>query len=113
MWLLVDFSTWAGLTKVSVSWSVRKNNPQIDKIFLKGKKIAATKGKFLTVDHNMDVDNHGQGQNTDLQDLGSLKDMPEEVLEIIRLRNSPHFLDALSLAALKPALTLKLFTIFK
>jgi midasin len=60
----------------------------------------------------MDVDSHNQGQNFVLQDLSSLKDMPEEVLEIIRLRNSPQFLEALSLAALKPALTFKLFIIF-
>lgn len=61
----------------------------------------------------MDVDSHEQGQNAALQELSSLKDMPEEVLEIIRARNSPQFLDELSVAALKPALTLKLFIIFE
>ncbi|CZT51110.1 related to midasin (AAA ATPase) [Rhynchosporium secalis] len=39
-----------------------------------------------------------------------LDELPEEILEIIRLQNSPRFLDALAVAALKPELTLQLFT---
>ncbi|KAL2064559.1 hypothetical protein VTL71DRAFT_3696 [Oculimacula yallundae] len=39
-----------------------------------------------------------------------LEELPEEILEIIRLQNSPRFLDALAVAALKPELTLQLFT---
>lgn len=61
----------------------------------------------------MDVDGHARGQNAVLQNLSSLKYMPEEVLEVIRARSSPRFLDTLSLAALKPELTLKLSIIFE
>ena len=61
----------------------------------------------------MDIDSHEHGQNAVLQDSSSLKDMPEELLEIIRARKSPQFLDTLGIAALKPALTLRLFIIFE
>lgn len=60
----------------------------------------------------MDIDDPEYGQNAVLQDSSLLKNVPEEILEIIRLQNSPRFLEALSLAALKPALTLELFARF-
>ncbi|RDW65425.1 midasin [Coleophoma crateriformis] len=41
----------------------------------------------------------------------ALETLPEEVLEIIRLRQDPEFLSTLAIAALKPTLTLQLFTI--
>ncbi|KAL3419302.1 denitrification regulatory protein NirQ (ATPase) [Phlyctema vagabunda] len=41
------------------------------------------------------------------------RDLPAEVLEIIRLRNTPQFLSSLAVAALEPHLTLSLFTRFE
>jgi midasin len=58
----------------------------------------------------MDIDMKDNGQNVGLVRPSPLKDIPNEILEIIRLQTSPQFLDTLSLEALKPALTLKLFT---
>ncbi|KUJ07208.1 midasin [Mollisia scopiformis] len=57
---------------------------------------------------NADEDMNGQIPTPGIE--GSLEDLPEEILEIIKLQNSPQFLDALAIAALKPELTLKLFT---
>ncbi|KAF7879819.1 uncharacterized protein EAF02_007989 [Botrytis sinoallii] len=39
-------------------------------------------------------------------------DLPEEILEIVNLQQSPHFLETLAISALKPKQTLKLFTYF-
>ncbi|PQE19082.1 hypothetical protein CJF30_00007426 [Rutstroemia sp. NJR-2017a BBW] len=36
-------------------------------------------------------------------------DLPAEILEIVRLQQSPHFLDTLAVSSLKPKLTLRLF----
>ncbi|KAH6668907.1 hypothetical protein B0J14DRAFT_674425 [Halenospora varia] len=44
---------------------------------------------------------------------GYLKDLPEEILEIIKLQSTPQFLDVLAGKALEPSLTLKLFTQFE
>ena len=41
-----------------------------------------------------------------------LEDLPEEILEIVRLKTTPPFLDSLAQEALNPSSTLKLFTIF-
>ena len=41
---------------------------------------------------------------------GAGEQLPEEILEIIRLQNTPRFLDALASQALKPTLTLGLYT---
>ncbi|KAM0175322.1 hypothetical protein ACHAPF_005582 [Botrytis cinerea] len=38
--------------------------------------------------------------------------LPEEILEIVNLQQSPHFLETLAISALKPKQTLKLFTYF-
>ncbi|KAB8301531.1 hypothetical protein EYC80_003378 [Monilinia laxa] len=38
--------------------------------------------------------------------------LPEEILEIVHLQQSPQFLETLAISALKPKLTLKLFTYF-
>ncbi|KAF7863118.1 hypothetical protein EAF04_007201 [Stromatinia cepivora] len=38
--------------------------------------------------------------------------LPEEILEIVQLQQSPHFLETLAISALKPKQTLKLFTYF-
>jgi Midasin AAA lid domain/AAA domain (dynein-related subfamily) len=43
----------------------------------------------------------------------SLENLPEEILEIVRIQRTPRFLDALAIAALKPQLTLKFFTQFE
>ncbi|KAI6712893.1 hypothetical protein JHW43_004547 [Diplocarpon mali] len=43
-------------------------------------------------------------------EAGKLAELPEEILEIIRLQKTPRFLDALAVAALKPNLTLPLFS---
>ena len=61
----------------------------------------------------MDVDEDSMGQNDVLRGGSSLEELPEEILEIIRLQQTPQFLDSLAAAALKPALTLKLFTQFE
>ncbi|KAE8442887.1 hypothetical protein EG329_002559 [Mollisiaceae sp. DMI_Dod_QoI] len=45
-----------------------------------------------------------------LEGKSNRNDLPQEILEIIQLQTSPQFLDALAIAALKPELTLKLFT---
>ena len=60
----------------------------------------------------MELDTQINGQNADLQDSSYLEDVPKEILEIIQLQSSPQFLEALSLAALKPVLTSKLFAHF-
>ena len=57
----------------------------------------------------MELDAQVNGENADLQDSSYLEDVPQEILEIIQLQSSPQFLEALSLAALEPALTSKLF----
>ncbi|PBP16626.1 ATPase [Diplocarpon rosae] len=55
----------------------------------------------------------GEGNDTPVDGLKKgekLVDFPEEILEIIRLQKTPRFLDALADAALKPDLTLRLFS---
>ncbi|KAK0118514.1 hypothetical protein ONS95_007405 [Cadophora gregata] len=47
---------------------------------------------------------------TGVESTEILEELPQEILEIIRLQSSPRFLDALAVAALKPELTLQLFT---
>ncbi|KAG9243517.1 hypothetical protein BJ878DRAFT_583161 [Calycina marina] len=49
------------------------------------------------------------GQHATIQDSSYLEEVPAELLEIIQSRKSPQFLEALSVAALKPTLTSKLF----
>jgi midasin len=61
----------------------------------------------------MDVDGEKTGQIDVMTGRTFLEDLPEEILEIIRLQQTPQFLDFLAVAALKPALTLKLFTQFE
>ncbi|KAH8594855.1 hypothetical protein B0O99DRAFT_661844 [Bisporella sp. PMI_857] len=60
----------------------------------------------------MDYNEKMNGQHIVPRDSSNLKDMPEEVLEILQLQKSPQFLHALSIAALKPNLTAQLFTQF-
>ncbi|KAL5322228.1 hypothetical protein ACEPPN_010200 [Leptodophora sp. 'Broadleaf-Isolate-01'] len=58
----------------------------------------------------MDID-QPNGENLGGMENGEmLEELPEEILEIIHLQNSPRFLDALAVAALKPELTLQLLT---
>lgn len=45
-------------------------------------------------------------------DNNSQSNLPEEILEIVHLQQSPHFLETLAISALKPKQTLKLFTYF-
>ncbi|PBP24206.1 ATPase [Diplocarpon rosae] len=55
----------------------------------------------------------GEGNDGPIYGLkkgGNLAELPEEILEIIRLQKTPRFLDALAVAALKPDLTLRLFS---
>lgn len=54
----------------------------------------------------MEIDNSEDGQN-------GLRDLPDEIREIIRIQNTPRFLGALAQTALQPALTLKIFTTFE
>src|ERR1700733_9567228 len=61
----------------------------------------------------MDIDGEKMGQIDVMTGITSLEDLPEEILQIIRLQQTPQFLDLLAVAALKPALTLKLFTQFE
>ena len=58
----------------------------------------------------MDLDEETNGPNAISQVLSSLGDMPEEILQIVAMQQSPKFLDALAAAALKPQLTTRLFT---
>ncbi|CZR69956.1 related to midasin (AAA ATPase) [Phialocephala subalpina] len=58
----------------------------------------------------MDVDEDTNVPVSALEAQSSLQDLPEEILEIIKLQTSPHFLDSLAITALKPELTLGLFT---
>ncbi|RDL37384.1 Midasin [Venustampulla echinocandica] len=60
----------------------------------------------------MDIDLPDKGQNSVPQVSGSLEDLPEEILEILRLQKSPQFLEVLATAALKPKLTIELFIRF-
>ncbi|KAH8671889.1 hypothetical protein BGZ60DRAFT_514599 [Tricladium varicosporioides] len=55
----------------------------------------------------MEVENGVQGAESCLNDL------PDEILEIIKLQSTPQFLHVLATRALKPSLTLKLFTQFE
>ncbi|RFU29962.1 hypothetical protein B7463_g6350, partial [Scytalidium lignicola] len=60
----------------------------------------------------MDLDGvHARG--VQVENGSSLNDLPDEILEIIRLRQSPTFLETLTTAALQPTLTLKLFLRFE
>jgi midasin len=61
----------------------------------------------------MAVNGTNHGQNDIAPALGRLADLPEEILEIQRLHNSPQFLDSLALTALHPNYTLRLYTIFE
>jgi midasin len=67
-------------------------------------------GQICAQQHEMELDSPNNGQNSVLHYTSLLKDMPEEILEIIRLQKSPHVLDTLSTTALDPSLTLQLFT---
>ncbi|KAI9048877.1 hypothetical protein LZ554_006731 [Drepanopeziza brunnea f. sp. 'monogermtubi'] len=58
----------------------------------------------------MDVDNRNERGEDILSNGNDLGELPQEILEVIRLESSPRFLDALAVAALKPELTLRLFT---
>ncbi|KAF8853024.1 midasin [Acephala macrosclerotiorum] len=58
----------------------------------------------------MDIDEDMNGSEPILNGNSLFQDLPQEILEIIQLQTSPHFLDSLAIAALKPELTLKLFT---
>src|SRR6187402_3612132 len=58
----------------------------------------------------MNVNDKKEGRMDLFPQERRFEDLPEEILEIIRLQQSPRFLDALALAALKPELTLELFT---
>lgn len=58
----------------------------------------------------MDIDEENQGREHVLEHGEKLAELPQEIWEIVRLENSPRFLDALAAAALKPELTLRLFT---
>ncbi|KAF4625784.1 hypothetical protein G7Y89_g12380 [Cudoniella acicularis] len=61
----------------------------------------------------MDIDDLEEGRNVVLRTESSLEDLPEEILEIVRLKESSQLLDVLAAAALKPNLTLKLFVYFE
>jgi midasin len=58
----------------------------------------------------MDIDEPNEGQTGG--EVG-MKELPEEIREIIRLQRSPQFLDVLAIAALKPKFTLLLFLRFE
>ena len=60
----------------------------------------------------MDADTQMNGENGVLQYRNPLDHLPDEILEIIRLKETPQFLETLAQAALQHALTLKLFTQF-
>ncbi|TAQ87529.1 hypothetical protein B7494_g4151 [Chlorociboria aeruginascens] len=53
------------------------------------------------------------GQSILLEEPIIWKDMPSEILEIIHIKTSPHFLNSLAIAALKPEFTLRLFSHFE
>jgi midasin len=53
------------------------------------------------------------GQNGHVQSPNRLEELPEEIIEIIRMKETPRFLDTLAQAALNPTLTLKLFARFE
>ena len=61
----------------------------------------------------MDEDTQKYGQNEGLHQSVQLEELPEEIIEIIRIQKTPQFLDTLAQTALRPSLTLKLFTHFE
>jgi midasin len=63
--------------------------------------------------HIMDIDDKHQGQNDSPIAQDRLADLPDEILELLRLEQSPQFLDSLSLTALLPNYTLRLYTLFE
>jgi midasin len=63
--------------------------------------------------HKMDLDQQTNGYDKSPQGPSSLQDMPEEILQLIHLQKSPQFLISLSLAALNPSSTLRLFLHFE
>jgi midasin len=62
--------------------------------------------------HDMDEIDLSRGQQVALQDAVILETLPPELLEIIRLGDSPQFLHALAAASLIPQLTLRFYTYF-
>lgn len=66
--------------------------------------------RFLQHDREMEVEYETNGRNVVLQEQSALRDMPEEILEIVQMQRDPRFLDDLSRKALNPELTTKLFT---
>ena len=61
----------------------------------------------------MDDNSQTNGQHGLLQPAHRLEELPEEILYIIRMKETPRFLDTLAQVALTPPLTLKLFTLFE
>jgi midasin len=61
----------------------------------------------------MDVDDPNDKERIVLGGGANLEDLPEEVLEIVRIQRTPRFLDALATKALNPKFTLTLFTVFE
>ncbi|TVY82548.1 Midasin [Lachnellula suecica] len=57
----------------------------------------------------MELDTPDDGRNA----LRRADELPDELREIIRIQNTPRFLDTLAQAALQPALTLRAFTAFE
>jgi midasin len=61
----------------------------------------------------MDEMNMFKGQQAVLQDHIVLEELPAEILDIIRLGDSPRFLDAIATAAVMPRLTTRFFARFE
>ncbi|EPE31743.1 P-loop containing nucleoside triphosphate hydrolase [Glarea lozoyensis ATCC 20868] len=54
-----------------------------------------------------------RGQDATPRLTNSFADLPEEIIELLRHQQTPQFLDSLSLTALEPKLTLRLYAIFE
>jgi len=63
--------------------------------------------------HEMNLDPPNDGQLASRGKERRMEELPEEILEIIRIQRTPRFLDSLAAAALKPEFTLELFARFE
>jgi midasin len=61
----------------------------------------------------IDVDDPNENKMEVLERRARSGDLPEEILEILRIQKDPRFLDALATTALNPKFTLTLFTHFE
>lgn len=69
--------------------------------------------EFAQSTTNMEVEYTNGTQNGVQADARPSNELPEEILELIRIQNEPRFLEKLAIGALKPRLTTKLWATFE